>query len=364
MADLVRVRLFLHQQALRHEVVDNALTSLERGQAVVRQPRHIHAAVLVHAVDDFQPVTLTDLVVHRVVAGRDLERAGAEVFLHRIVGDDRELASDERQHRGLAHQLPVSVVVRVDGDPRVGEHRFGPHRGYDHVAVILDRISDEVESVLVLLPFDLEIRDRRSVVRAPVHDARRAVDPTPVVKSDERRHHRADVFRVHREPQPAPVHRRPQQTKLVDDRGAHLLVPGLNSGGKTVAAQLLFGRTLAGELLLDHVLGRDRRVVVAGQEQNLLPIHAPEARNQVIDRGLQRVAHVELARDVGRRKAHGELRLVAVWVRDEQCVGLPARVPAGLDGLRIERFRHLALRLVFFCHGACFIALRVSVTPA
>ena len=210
----------------------------------------------------------------------------------------------------------------------------------------------------MLLPFDLEIRDRRSVVRAPVHDARRAVDPTPVVKSDKRRHHRADVFRVHREPQPAPVHRRSEQAKLVDDRGAHLLVPGLDAGSKALAAQLLFGRPLAGELLLDHVLGRDRGVIVAGQEQHLLPVHAPEARDQVVDRGLQRVAHVELARDVGRRKAHREFRLIAVRVRHEQCVRLPARVPAGLDSQWIERFGHLA------CHWACFIHRSGEVSPA
>src|SRR5438445_13844832 len=55
--------------------------------------------------------------------------------------------------------------------------------------------------------------------------------------------------------------------------------------------------------------------------------------------------HVQLAGDVRRREAHGELLLVARRVSDEKAVRLPARVPAGLNGLWIERFRHLAVFL-------------------
>ena len=150
-------------------------------------------------------------------------------------------------------------------------------------------------------------------------------------------------MRVHRETQTGPVHRCPEQTKLVDDRGAYLLVPRLDPRGKTLASQLLFGRAFASELLLDDVLGCDRRVVVARQKQHLLPRHALEARDQVVDRCLQRMAHMKLARDVGRRKAHRELRLVAGRVRHKQRVCFPARVPAGLDGLRVERLGHITL---------------------
>src|SRR5881398_3643935 len=53
--------------------------------------------------------------------------------------------------------------------------------------------------------------------------------------------------------------------------------------------------------------------------------------------------HMKLARDVGRRKAHRELRLVAGRVRHKQRVCFPARVPAGLDGLRVERLGHITL---------------------
>src|SRR5207247_860443 len=97
----------------------------------------------------------------------------------------------------------------------------------------------------------------------------------------------------------------------------------------------------ARELPLDHVLGGDGRAVVAGEEQHLVAGHPLVPRQQVVERRLQRVSHVQLAGDVRRGEAHGERLLVREWVGDEQAVGLPARVPTGLDGLRVERLWHL-----------------------
>ncbi len=195
-----------------------------------------------------------------------------------------------------------------------------------------------------------QVGDGRAVVRTPVDDARRAVDPTPVVELDKGGHHRAVVPRVHREAEARPVHRRAHQPQLVDDRRADLLVPGVHARVEGPAAELFFGGAFARELLLDHVLRGDRGVVVAGQEQDLVTGHPPVTSQQVVHSRLQGVSHVQLACDVRRREAHRELPPVARRVGCEEAVGLPARVPAGLDRLRVKGFRHLGLR-----HRACFI---------
>ena len=61
-----------------------------------------------------------DLEVLRVVARGDLERAGAEVGLDALVGDDRHAPLDERHDRLLADQVAVALVVGVHGDRDVG----------------------------------------------------------------------------------------------------------------------------------------------------------------------------------------------------------------------------------------------------
>src|SRR6185312_10270469 len=58
-------------------------------------------------------------------------------------------------------------------------------------------------------------------------------------------------------------------------------------------------------------------------------------------RAVEGVAHVQLAGDVGRRQADGVFRLGAARVGGEEPGLLPARVPAGLDGLGFERGQHL-----------------------
>ena len=73
-------------------------------------------------------MALADLEIVEVVRGRDLDRAGALLRVGIFVGDDRNSAADERQEDVLADQMPVALVVRMDRDAGVAEHRFGPRR--------------------------------------------------------------------------------------------------------------------------------------------------------------------------------------------------------------------------------------------
>ena len=86
-----------------------------------------HPAVLADHRDLLEPVLAADLEVVRVVAGRDLQRARAELGLDVVVGDDRQPAADERQDRGLPDEPRVALVVGVHRDRGVGEHRLRAH---------------------------------------------------------------------------------------------------------------------------------------------------------------------------------------------------------------------------------------------
>ena len=119
-------------------------------------------------------------------AGRDLQRAGAELGLHVRVGDDLQPPPDERQERRLPHQARVAVVVGMDRDRRVGEHRLGPDGGdRDGAAAALERVVDPVERVGDLALLDLEVGDRRARARVPVDHVVVAVDQALVVEVDE-----------------------------------------------------------------------------------------------------------------------------------------------------------------------------------
>ena len=136
--------------------------------------------------DLLEPVAAPDLEVVRVVAGRDLERAGAELGVDVLVGDDRQPPAHERQDRRLADQARVALVVRVHGDRGVGQHRLGPHRrDRDRARAGLERVVDRVERVLDLALLDLEVRDRRAQPGVPVDHVVVAVDQALLVQAHE-----------------------------------------------------------------------------------------------------------------------------------------------------------------------------------
>ena len=138
----MRVRLGLRQQA---ETVQFGDDRAARGEAVLAfeaaHERRIGDAVqLGHRVDDLgerdpalpvehrghrQAMPLADAEIVEVVRGRDLDRPGALRRVRVAVRDDRNAAADQGQDRGRADQILISLVVGVNRDPGVAEHRLG-----------------------------------------------------------------------------------------------------------------------------------------------------------------------------------------------------------------------------------------------
>ena len=107
--------------------------------------------------------------------------------------------------------------------------------------------------------------------------------------------------------------------------------------------ELLAGRSLAREVLLHRVLGRDAGVVVAGLEEDVVSLHALPADERVGERELERVAHVQLAGDVRRRMGDHEGLPGRVGVGVVEAFLLPGPLPALLDAFRPVKRLHAAI---------------------
>ena len=173
-----------------------------------------------------------------------------------------------RPTTGTTTSLPIASrvarVVRVHRDGDVGEDRRRPHRrDRDRAGSVDERVARVGERVVHLDVLDLEVGDRRLVVRAPVDDPVRAVDPPRVPQPHEVRHHGVDVAVVHREALARVVERAAEPAELAHDHAAGALEPRPGALEERLAADLLPRGALGDQLLLDHVLGRDAGVVVA-----------------------------------------------------------------------------------------------------
>jgi len=247
-------------------------------------------------------VAAPDLEVVGVVARGDLQGAGAEVGLDVVVGDDRQVAPDEGQHRRLADQVAVALVVGVDRHRGVGQHRLGAHgRNHDLALAVGQRVGDLKELVGDLALLDLEVGDGRARPRVPVDEVVVAIDEALVVEVDEDLHDRLHVALVEREALVLVVHGEAQALELLDDRAAVLLAPLPDALDERLAPELLAARPLVLQGALDLLLGRDPGVVGAEDPLGPAPAHALVANEGVLDGAVERMAHVQDAGDVRRR---------------------------------------------------------------
>ena len=327
--------LDLLEQALRLEVRDHALARLEPVEAAIAL-RHlvVEPRLAVQDADHLEAVAAADLEVVEVVARRDLDRARAVLG----VGSSASAMTGRRRPTSgriacLADQVLVARVVGMDRDRGVAEHGLGP-RGRDRrvaAARALDRVADVPQVPLHLGRLDLEVGDRGLQPAVPVDQALVLVDQALAVEVDE---HLADRVRealVQGEALARPVGRGAEAMQLLADAAAQLLLPGPDPLDEGLAADLAAAQALALELALDHHLGRDAGVVGAGLPEHRPAAHPPEADQRVLDRVVQRMAHVQAAGDVRRRHDDAVGLAAGVGRGPEIAASLPRGVVSGLD---------------------------------
>ena len=105
-----------------------------------------------------------------------------------------------------------------------------------------------------------------------------------------------------------------------------------------LAAEVVAGQSLLGQLLLDHPLPGDAGVVRAGNPERGVAEHAVPADHDVFDGHEEGVADVQLAGDVRRRHDDHERLAVRSLTRLEIAGIVPAVVDAGLDQARVVGF--------------------------
>ncbi len=192
----------------RLEICEHGLARRVAVEAAIGR-RHVlvQRAVLVQDVDQRKIVALADLEIVEVVAGRDLDGAGAFLGIGIFVGDDRDGTIDQRHDGVAADQVLVALVARMHRDGGVAQHRLGPRRRHrdEPAHLAFDGIFQVPEMALHLDAFDFEIADRGLELGIPVDEALVLVDQPLLVEFDEHFEDGAAEALVHREALARPV---------------------------------------------------------------------------------------------------------------------------------------------------------------
>ncbi len=154
---------------------------------------------------------------------------------------------------------------------------------------------------------DLEVGNGGQELRVPIDQALVLVDQAGAVEVDEDLAHGARQSLVHGEAEPRPVAGAAEPLELADDGVARLLLPLPDAADERLAPERAAVRLLPlHQLALDHHLGGDAGVIGAGLPQHVAPAHALEAHQNVLQRVVEGVPHMERARHVRGRNDNGE----------------------------------------------------------
>ena len=299
--------------------------------------------------DHRQLVALAHGVVVLVVCRRDLDHAGAERAVHVVVGDDRDLAADQRQGDGLADQGLVALIFGVDHDGNVAKHGFGAGGGHGQAAAtVRQRVGDVPQVAVFLGAFDFEVGDGGLEHRIPVDQTLAAVDQALLIEADKGFGDDVAELVVHGEVFAAPVDAGTHAAHLAGDGVAAVFLPLPDPGDEVLArfgrggAHVVTADALFLQLALDDDLRGDAGVVGAGDPGGVVAHHAVVAREAVHDGLVEGVAHVQRAGDVGRRQLDGKVVAGRVGLGaglagaaeagNAIAAALPFGAPAGLDG--------------------------------
>ena len=147
----------------------------------------------------------------------------------------------------------------------------------------------------------LEVGNGREQLRVPIDQPLVLVDQTLAVKLHEHLEHGPGQALVHGEALARPVAGGAQPLELVQDRAAGFGLPGPDPLQERLAAHVAPARLLAlHELALDHHLSRDAGMVGARLPKHIAAAHALEAAQHVLERVVQRMAHMQRTGDIGR----------------------------------------------------------------
>ena len=296
-----------------------------------------------------QIVALADLEIVEVMRWRDLHRARTFFGIGIFVGDDRDEPPHQRQAHPAPDQLRIALVLGMHSHRRVAKHGLRPRRrDSDEFAAVLavhrhDGIAEVPQMALHFGRHDFKVGDRRLQHGVPIDEPLGLVEQPLAVELHEDLDHRAREPFVEREALARPVAGGPQPLELFDDNSARFRLPFPDALQKLLAAHFAAAALLAlRQLTLDHHLRRDARVVGAGLPQYVLALHARVTREDVLQRIVERVAHVQRARDIGRRNDDGIGRSVSPLgpAGAKRARGLPLLADAPLDGGGIESLFH------------------------
>ena len=301
-------------------------------------------SVGIEDINHFKIVLFAKHVVVRVVSRRYFQTAGTEFDIDIAVFNDR----NHTIHKGDAHLLSLQPTVLrilgVNAHARVAHNGFGA-RGCDNgIATFLVTMDDfalnsrcgtvislniifEVVEFAFLLAIDhLFVGECGLRLGIPVDHTEATINQALVEEINKDFDHAFAARFVHREGGAIPIAGGTQLAKLLENDATVLFCPVPGVAQEFFASEVTFADALLCQLVDDFGFRRDRGVIRPGNPASILTFHAGTTHENILNRVVQNMSHVQNAGNIGGRNDN-RVRPAPVGLRTEKFMVGPVSIP-------------------------------------
>ncbi len=176
----------LLQQTQFPEIFHDPLSCLISLHAGILACIFIHNSPVVHDPDLLQIMTQTHFKVIGIVSRCYLDHTCPELLVYIRICNHRDLPVHQGQYDSFPDQITVSLILRIDCNGGISEHRLGSGGGYCHKsATVFYRIPDMPEAAILLFMLHFCVRYGCAAFGTPVDYAVSSVDEAFLIEPDE-----------------------------------------------------------------------------------------------------------------------------------------------------------------------------------
>ncbi len=289
-------------------------------------------------------MTLRNRKVVGIVSRRTLHDGRTEIHIDIVIADDRKLLAVGRIDAVLADQMLALLIVGVDDDAHIAEHRLRTGCCDDEMFMIFNRlIVHVVHLARIFLVDDFNVAEGGTRFRIPVDDPPSTVDQPLVVQRHKDMADRLVEAFIHGEALSGIIKTVAELCPLLPDRSGVLFLPLPGAVEELFTADVIARNAFRLQAGINLCLRRNAGMIHARQIQNIIALHPLIAADDILQRIVPGMTKVQNPGHIGRR--NDNCKRVFGFV--------PGREIAGPDPLVITAVFHSLMIVLcgeFFLH--------------
>lgn len=258
-----------------------------------------------------------------------LQATRTKLDVHILILNHRNHPVHQRHNHLLALQPFILRVIRIDTHRRIPHDGFRTSSSHHRIAALsipFHLIAEIIQLAMLLLINHLLIRESRKRLRVPVHHTHPAVNQTLVIEIHKHLDHTLASSLIHGESRTVPVTRSPQLAELLQDNPPVFLRPSPRMLQKLLTRKIRLLDTLLSQTTHYLRFRSNRSMVRTRHPARILTHHTRPTHQDILNRIIKHMPHVENPRHIRRRNHHG-IRFTSVRFRTKQLIIQPILVP-------------------------------------